>query len=531
MPGHHGKPLFSRPRKDSRGNARAECRPLSRRRGCGQSNERKRVLIVNTFMDEYRRTGGSPHRVPRAMGPVYLAGAFSSALCDVRLYNEQFSGALDDVRLLGWPDMLVLTGLTSSYDRMLQLTAYARTLNPKVVVVAGGPGVRALPRRSQRFFDHACTGDIEQLCSIVRDVFGANYVANDLFPRFDLAPARGIFGYVESSRYCNFRCNFCSLTGEKRKYQTYELDYVRRQILATGKKQIIFIDNNFYGNDRAFFLARLDMLRELCREGHIKGWSALVTGDFFCRPENLELASEAGCESLFSGVESFDTEVLKSYNKRHNTLVPQVEMIRNCLEAGILFHYGIMLDPSTRPLTELRREIGFIVGTPEITLPAFFTLAIPLLGTPYFRDCLDNGLMLPNIRLCHLDGITLAMQPLDPIEEAVAFARDLLNLRGYRGRVMQHAARFLRHYRGTLSPLQLYAAAMSGLLICTTSIASSPLQKPFRRTGQTYFGPTETLDPHYTPMIRMAASCEEYFRPTMVTDGAGGLAEDVAEDL
>lgn len=59
MPGHHGKPLFSRPQKDSRGNARAECRPLSRRRGCGRSNERKRVLIVNAFMDEYRRTGGT----------------------------------------------------------------------------------------------------------------------------------------------------------------------------------------------------------------------------------------------------------------------------------------------------------------------------------------------------------------------------------------------------------------------------------------------------------------------------------------
>ena len=59
MPSHHGKPLLSRPRKVSRGNARAECRPLSRRRGCGQPNERKRVLIVNTFMDEYRRTGGT----------------------------------------------------------------------------------------------------------------------------------------------------------------------------------------------------------------------------------------------------------------------------------------------------------------------------------------------------------------------------------------------------------------------------------------------------------------------------------------
>jgi hypothetical protein len=306
---------------------------------------------------------------------------------------------------------------------------------------------------------------------------------------------------------------------------------VRRQILAVGKKQIVFIDNNFYGNDRAFFLARLDMLKDLYRQGRINGWSALVTGDFFGRPENLELAGAAGCKSLFSGVESFDSKVLRSYNKKHNTLVPQVEMIRSCLEAGIFFAYGIMLDPSTRPLAELRHEIEFIVGTPEITLPAFFTLAIPLVGTPYFRECLDKGLFFPNTRLRHLDGVTLAMRPIDGIDEVLGFVRDLPSLRGYRRHVLRHAGKFLRHYRGTLSPLQLYAAGLSAMLICTTSAASSPLQKPFRRTGQTYFGPTETLDEQYTPMIRVAALYEEHFRPTMVTDATGGLAEDLAEDL
>ena len=90
---------------------------------------RKRVLIVNAFIDEYGRTAGSPHRVPQAQGPAYLAGAFSREGCEIRLYNEQVSGVLKDVGLLGWPDMLVLTGLTSAFDRMLHLTAYARTLN------------------------------------------------------------------------------------------------------------------------------------------------------------------------------------------------------------------------------------------------------------------------------------------------------------------------------------------------------------------------------------------------------------------
>ena len=527
MPGASDSSMVVAPRGNGAGNGQ----PRPRRRRSGRASGRKRVLVVNAFMDEYRRTRGSPYRAPRAMGAVYLAGVFSSALCDVRVYSEQYSGALKDTRLLAWPDMLVMTGVTTAFDRMLQLTAYARTLNPKVVVVAGGPPVRAMPKRARRFFDYACTGDIEELQAVVRDAFGADHVANDVFPRFDLAPKGRILAYVESSRNCNFRCNFCSLTGEKGSYQKYDLDYVRRQIHAVGKKQIVFIDNNFYGNDRAFFLARLDMLKDLYRQGRINGWSALVTGDFFSRPENLELAGEAGCKFLFSGVESFDSKVLLSYNKKHNTLVPQVEMIRGCLEAGIVFGYGIMLDPSARPLAELHREIEFIVGTPEITLPAFFTLAIPLVGTPYFRECLDKDLFFPNTRLRHLDGVTLAMRPLDGIDEVLGFVRDLPSLRGYRRHVLRHARKFLRHYRGTLSPLQLYAAGLSGMLICTTSAASSPLQKPFRRTGQTYFGPTETLDEQYTPMIRVAASYEEHFRPTMVTDTTGGLAEDLAEDL
>ena len=492
---------------------------------------RKRVLIVNVFFDEYRRTTGSPYRVPQAMAPCFLAGAFSARACDVRIYNEQYSGVLRDADLLAWPDMLVLTGLTSAYDRMLHLTAYARSLSPRVVVVAGGPGVRAMPGRSRRFFDYACMGDIEELQSVVREAFGAAYVADDGYPRYDLLEGRRILGYVESSRNCNFSCSFCSLTAEGRGYAKYDLDYIERQILATGKKQIVFIDNNFYGNDRRFFLARLDLLGALYRERRIKGWSALVTGDFFGKTENLELVREAGCKALFSGIESFDTETLLSYNKRQNTLVPQVEMIRNCLEAGIIFTYGVMLDPATRRLADLRREIEFIVGTPEITMPAYFTLVIPLLGTPHFRDCLSQGLLLPNVRLRDLDGVTVTMHPRDPLDDVVRFARDLTSLRGYRGRVMRQVMGSLVHYRGRLTPLQLYSVVLSGALICMETFATSPSTIWSRRPRQTYLAGTEVLDPQYTPMIRVAAALEGHFRPTMVTDESGALADDLAEDL
>jgi hypothetical protein len=82
--------------------------------------------VVNVLLDEYRRTRGSPFRIPRGSGHVYLAGAFDPREVDVRVYSEQVNGCLRDARLLGWPDMLVLTGLTSGFDRMLYLRRTAR---------------------------------------------------------------------------------------------------------------------------------------------------------------------------------------------------------------------------------------------------------------------------------------------------------------------------------------------------------------------------------------------------------------------
>ncbi|MGH7770795.1 MAG: cobalamin-dependent protein, partial [Candidatus Binatia bacterium] len=231
--------------------------------------KRNRILIVNCYLDDTRKSIARTHKVPPAMGPVYLAGAFSPKLCEVRLYNEQSAGPIEDENLLAWPDMRVLTGLTTALDRMKQLTAYARTKNARVIVVAGGPPIRALPRYSRRFFDYVCLGDIEELRQVIAEAFGKNYVADEMIPRYDLSDWIGRIGYAESSRYCNFRCSFCSLTGEGRGYQKYSLDFIRKQILAMGKKwHLFFIDNNFYGNDRNYFLARLELLREMRQEGY-----------------------------------------------------------------------------------------------------------------------------------------------------------------------------------------------------------------------------------------------------------------------
>ncbi len=496
---------------------------------------RKRVLVVNCYFDELRRPVRRRTKIPQAMGPAYLAGAFSRELCDIRLYSELYSGPLEDAELLAWPDMVVLTGLTTSLDRMRHVTAYARTKHKGVVVVAGGPAVRAFPRYCSQFFDYCCLGDVEQLGEVIADAFGRAYMAEEITPQFDLAHWIGRLAHVESSRYCNFHCSFCTLTAEGRGYQKYELEELRRHIMAAGKRDfLLFIDNNFYGNDRGYFLARLELIRGLWRAGYFRGWVALVTNDFFFRDENLVLARESGCWALFSGVESFNTEWLRKMNKLQNTCLPQAEMIRKCLGAGILFLYGLVLDVGSRRLAELRQELEFITGSPDITLPSYISIPIPLPATPFFYECLGAGRIFPMTKVRDLDSTTLCVEPLDSLEDVLGFLRGLQTLKGYRRRVLAHAAKFWLKYKNKLMAEQMQAAMTNAGLLCAAELVTGVGGRAWlrgRSWPRTYVSTTEKPDGVYQPAFAVDSRYEDYFRPTLLTDESGQLAEEIAEDL
>lgn len=492
----------------------------------------RRALVVNCYADETRRPVARRHKVPQTLGPVFLAGGLNPRLWDIRLYNELSDGPLEDRALLGWPDLVILTGLITSLDRMRQIAAYARTCNPRVVVVGGGHVVRALPTYCRKFLDHVCLGDVEEIREVVAAVFGADYVAEEMTPRYDLAPWISWLGYAESSRYCNFRCSFCTLTGEGRSFKPYRVEELRRQLEALGRRRLVALnDNNFYGNNRRSFLERLACLREACEAGQFDGWSALVTGDFFARRDNLEAARAAGCVALFTGVESFDTSWTAKQNKPQNGLRPQVEVIRECLEAGVVFLYGLVLDLTSRSIAEIRRELDFIVSCPEITLPAYVSIPIPIPGTPFFFDCLDRGLILPGTRFRDLDATTISLRPLDPLPEAAAFVRGLQSMHGYRSRVLAHGLRFAWRYRRHLSRDQMIVALANAALISAPLLATVPRDLLVARRRRTHVSSTEPLDACYSPAFPVDRRYQSAFQPVVLTDAGGELAREVADDL
>ncbi len=506
--------------------------------------DKKRILIVNCYFDQLRVRIQRTLKFPHSMTAAFLAGAFSPELCEIRLYDEVYSGPLEDEKTLAFPDMLVLTGLHASFDRMLHITAYVRTKNEKAVVVAGGPAVRAIPLYARNFFDYCCTGDIEQLRDVIEDAFGQAYVSQAfletgwMIPRFDLAYWTNRMSYVESSRNCYFRCNFCSLTAENGKYRPYEIGYLHRQFMARGKHNWVhFIDNNFASLDRKFLLDRFALLKDLRKEGFFKRWGAEVTGDFFFNEENLKLARDSGCTALFSGVESFDKKALVNFRKYQNTCLPQVQTIRKCLDAGITFLYGIVLDLTTRTLAELKEELDFIVSNPSITLPSFLSLAIPLLKTPYFYTCLDEERFLANIRLRDLDGSTITLRPIDSLVDAVRFVEGIQSLRGYHSRVIRHMKNFFHAYKRALPWSGMALAQYNALLLCRSKLATGGywrrgfIPKNSKQQDRTFIGSSQPLDPVYQPAFPIDPRYRHYFKATMLTDKDGNLNEALHDDL
>jgi len=495
---------------------------------------KRRILIINCYFPELREAIRRRNEVPDALAPVLLAGHFSRDLCEVRLYNEVNSGFIEvfSPELLSWPDMVVMTGLTATFDRLLHITAYAKTANPRVIVAAGGHAVRCLPRYAERFLDYTCTGDVEQIRDVIRDALGPACVATEFKPRYDLAYWMKLMGYAEATRNCNFKCSFCSLTGVGLKYAPQDMDYLEAQMEAMGRRGIFFLnDNQAMGDSQAAFRGRLEQVQRRREARQFKYWAGFVTDTFFWDEDNIRLARDTGCLGLFVGVEAFDNRMwLKSVNKKQNSRMNQVELIQRCLQARIIFQYGLVYDPTVQTLPEMYGQLELICDHPEIPAPNFIFMAIPFPGTPFFQDRLAKGLILPNTFMRDLEGSTLSLRPVDPVEDVIQFVRKGRNFRGFRRRFLGHQARFLWHYRGSLGFDQMLLSTLTAAAILAPGSFSSPGAVFVRKRPRTHLSTTERLDPVYTPRLPVAERYRSWFEPTWITDRAGALNPALADD-
>lgn len=191
-------------------------------------------------------------------------------------------------------------------------------------------------------------------------------------------------------RGCPFVCSFCSvikIAGRQvRNPSVLSIIRALKKIEKAGVEFVVFTSDNFNKFPDAERLLE-SMIEEKIR---IRFWFQADT-QIVNQERLLQLIAKAGGAEMFLGTESFDSNDLKSVQKRHNRPDTYSEIVRMCRETGIRAHFSNIFG------FPAQNEGGILehVSTLKELSPEFasFYILTPIPGTEQYKEYLDSGLI------------------------------------------------------------------------------------------------------------------------------------------
>ncbi len=268
-------------------------------------------------------------------------------VCHNNILEKDWAEAYYNVLAKECPDVLGLGALTPSYAYVKKMLAMTKAVAPNCVTVLGGGILGSEPdvfdalgvdigvlgegeETSLELMQSLKEGrDIGMVRGIMHRLPGGRTVRtaarpfiNDLdsvpFPDyegFNFSASHAILGAHDmvTSRGCPFHCTFCFSALGRGRYRTHSIDYVIREInhikTTYGVRIVGLMDE--------VFALRRDRIYELCEKIlplNIQWYAQLRVG--VVDAQLLERMREAGCYSVYYGLESMSTDVLRSMNKK-----------------------------------------------------------------------------------------------------------------------------------------------------------------------------------------------------------------------
>ncbi|MGD9212862.1 MAG: radical SAM protein, partial [Desulfobacteraceae bacterium] len=210
-------------------------------------------------------------------------------------------------------------------------------------------------------------------------------------PRWDLVKSKYPVTYVQTTRGCPHRCEFCLVKSYLGRPRFKPLENVLKEIetvIGRTKSNLIdFADDNIFSNkkySRALFEALIPL--------NVNWWGA-ASIDVAKDEEILTLARKSGCVSLGIGIESINQKSLDSVNKgRQNKTLKLKENIRKIQSHGISVLGLFMLGFDEDDPTIFQRTRDFIE---EANLGiCSFSILTPLPGTSIFDKLRKEGRLI-----------------------------------------------------------------------------------------------------------------------------------------
>jgi anaerobic magnesium-protoporphyrin IX monomethyl ester cyclase len=381
-----------------------------------------RVLLVHPFcpLDELP----SP---PLSIG--YLAAALERAQIEVEVLDfsvETYSrDRLEAVLRAFVPHVIGATAVTMTFDEAIKVVADAKTIDPGITTVIGGPHVSFCAEETMQQYpslDVIVIGEgddtiveltraleTESDLAIIRGIAfrdGSNIRRTEYRPpSIDVntlpTPARHLLPLskykalgspitMTTSRGCPFQCIFCvgrKMVGSKVRYRSAKSVVDEFQYLSTlGFRQINIVDDLFTFS-KAHCISICD---EIIARGIKAKWTSFARAGTVSL-EVLKKMKQAGCYAVSFGFESSDPEILKTARKGI-TVEQIVDAVKMCLEAELIPHGSFVLGLPGETRQTMQRTIEFGDYLDEMGAMVGCHLLAPFPGTRVREQSKEYGI-------------------------------------------------------------------------------------------------------------------------------------------
>ncbi len=337
-------------------------------------------------------------RRPVALSFAYLAAIFHKLGHTVRYCTEKVPPKADLYVFL--PSLL-------SLDYELQIAHKLRQQQPRVPLLIVGPLVHAVPEEFEGLEATLVRGEPEQLYWRLDEVLahgpgvvdvGSVVELDELpFPDWSVFPYKKFrIGYdfsqfptafVQHSRGCTFRCNYCPyiLVENRTRFRSPEsvAEEIHRNCVDFGFRSFKFRDPLFgVKQQQVFRLA--DLLQRLPRKVQFSVESHIN----LLRPQVLKRLREVGLTSVTVGVERPDDSVLVRHKRSPIRDDKQREFVETCRRLGIRTVAGFMIGFPD----DTEQSIRAVLRYAKSLNPTFanFNVVTPYPGTEFFEHMRDE---------------------------------------------------------------------------------------------------------------------------------------------
>lgn len=310
----------------------------------------------------------------------------------VKIENENIQAVQYDDE----PDIVGITVTVDVFPRAIEIAKKFREKG--CIVVAGGIYITtAFELIPKNCFDVLCVGPAEGTWpAIVHDftkgclkpVYKCSHTLRGkdiVSPAYDMLQ-KGEYLYsnvIHTSRGCPFRCDFCYNSSAERTYLNRTVEDVIKDVRAVNSKHVMFIDDNFIGNPSW----TRELLKEL-KSLHIK-WNAAVSVNIVNSPDLLDEMKESGCQSLFIGFESINSNSIKGVHKIQNDTTKYDEAVKAIHSRGIMINASFVFGLDSDTKETFQNTLEWIVKHRIETVTSHILTPYP--GTVLYDDLLRQG--------------------------------------------------------------------------------------------------------------------------------------------